>query len=655
MSTNIRFKRSDVPGKVPSLDALDLGELAINSADGKLFTKQEMKPPGGLAAIQKIVEIGATAVPNVLYVSKGGDDSNSGKTLGESFASVKKALSIATPGTTIFLKSGEYIEDNPLRVPARVSIVGDNLRNTTVRPKNPTKDIFWVYNGAYIFCMNFKGHIAPSAAVCFPPDGSAGEIVTSPYTQAVTSITTTGTGMRVDGAVTTGLRSMVVDAFTQYNQGGIGIHMLNRGNTQLVSVFTICCDISFLCEGGGFCSINLSNSSFGNYGLVSRGASEVLYRGVVKKSSGRQITFKNLAKRPNIGDGVLFANYNQATCNRDNGLVVDSLAFDLLHEGTTQSTFAGLRYWAKDVIEIEGQGEETVAAIDFAQKITKKILSNVNPGSLSGENVTLLGAVSDTARNLVNNEFSIISKIVKNGPISPKVIITADYDLAEPEFKFLREQVLDRKAEIQDQTIAFINRTYPSLPYAQSKCSRDVGLIIDAVINDAVFNTNYLTVKATRTYLSITNNLVIPSGTKTATIEAIKFARDKVIALLTEDAELTKRATENFAIITTALADAGTVTPGVSPSLNGVTLRFSAYQDTDPTVDNLVINLQANKAFIQASVIQYINDNYPSLKSSYSETVCARDIGYTLDGICYDLAYGGNAETLDAAKRYYRC
>jgi hypothetical protein len=397
----------------------------------------------------------------------------------------------------------------------------------------------------------------------------------------------------------------------------------------------------------------LSNSSFGNYGLVSRGASEILYRGVVKKSSGRQITFKNLAKRPNIGDGVLFANYNQATCNRDNGLVVDSLAFDLLHEGTTQSTFAGLRYWAKDIIEIEGQGEETVAAIDFAQKLVKKIVNNENPSALQNtETVVLPGAaLSATARRLINDEFSVISRIVKNGPISPKVIITADYDLAEPEYKFLREQVLERKASIQDQTVAFVNKTYPSVKYLETKCHRDVGLLIDAVINDAVFNTNYLTVKATRTYLSITNGLVIPAETKTATIEAIKFARDKVIALLTEDAEYARRATENFAIITSALADASGT--GVSTSLNAQTLRYTAYQDTDTDVNNLVLNLQANKDFIKASVIQYINDNYPQLRSSYSETVCARDIGYTLDAICYDLAYGGNAETLDAAKRYY--
>jgi hypothetical protein len=651
MSTNIRFKRSDIPGKVPSLEALELGELAINSADGKLFTKQEIKQPAGFSAIQKIVEIGATSVPNVLYVSKSGDDSNSGKTLGESFASLKKALSVATPGTTIFLKSGEYIEDNPLRVPARVSVVGDNLRNTTVRPKNPTQDIFWVYNGAYIFCMNFKGHIAPSAAVCFPPDGSAGEIVTSPYTQAVTSITTTGTGMRVDGAVTTGLRSMVADAFTQYNQGGIGIHMLNRGNTQLVSIFTICCDISFLCENGGFCSINLSNSSFGNYGLVSRGASEILYRGVVKKSAGRQIVFKNLAKRPNIGDGVLFANYNQATCNRDNGLIVDSLAQDLLYEGTTQSTFAGLRYWAKGDITIGDQGPETVAALNHAKYVAGLIATDdaVTPTSGNTESqvgYALAGATeggSSTVRRLVRDGFAIVSGIVENGPLSPKTVILPDYDLAEPEFKRLREQVLSKKQEIQDQTIAFIKATYPTLQYSESKCFRDVGIIIDAVINDMIFGGNYLSIKAARTYLSVTNDLVIPLDTKTETIEAVKFARDKVIALITENTDAVDSVTANFALITDSIqAEAVTASPS-----------YPDYQDTDVTVKNLVINLQANKTLVKQIVIAKVNENYPDLIGNYDQDICKRDVGYVLDAMCFDLTYGGNSETLDAAKRYY--
>ena len=63
-----------------------------------------------------------------------------------------------------------------------------------------------------------------------------------PYIQNCTSDTTTGTGVYVDGDRARLLRSMNVDAFTQYNQGGIGVAVTNGGFAQLVSLFTICTD-----------------------------------------------------------------------------------------------------------------------------------------------------------------------------------------------------------------------------------------------------------------------------------------------------------------------------------------------------------------------------------------------------------------------------
>jgi hypothetical protein len=79
--------------------------------------------------------------------------------------------------------------------------------------------------------------------------------------------------------VTGAIRSMVLDAFTQVNQGGIGVHILNSGYAQLVSLFTICTTESVLCESGGQCSITNSNSSFGNRALVANGTSTLLFTG----------------------------------------------------------------------------------------------------------------------------------------------------------------------------------------------------------------------------------------------------------------------------------------------------------------------------------------------------------------------------------------
>jgi hypothetical protein len=252
--------------------------------------------------------IGAAFVDNVLYVSKSGDDSNNGKNLGNSFLTIKAALAVSTAGTTVFVKSGDYTENNPVNIPARVAIVGDSLRTVTVRPQNTNQDIFYVNNGCYVTGITFRDHVDPSSAFAFNPNGSAGFISTSPYIQNCSSITTTGKGMYINGAVALGLKSMVTDAYTQFNQGGMGIHIDNGGYAQLVSIFTICCDYGILCTNGGSCSLTNSNSSFGTYGLVADGVSSLVDSGLSDgiNQTGNVIRIDNLGTIPPVNDVISF-------------------------------------------------------------------------------------------------------------------------------------------------------------------------------------------------------------------------------------------------------------------------------------------------------------------------------------------------------------
>ena len=252
-------------------------------------------------------EIGTVAFANYLYVSKAGDDENDGLTPGNAFLTIRRALQSATPLTCIFVKSGDYTEQNPMTVPARVAIWGDNLRTVTVRPANPTQDLFYVNNGCYLSGMTFRDHVAPAAAVAYNPDGSAGNIFTSPYVQDCSSITTTGKGMYVDGSKVGGLRSMVLDAYTQFNQGGTGIHIDNEGYAQLVSIFTICTQDGILCTNGGTCSVTNSNSSFGTFGLRADGVSPIKFSGRTKGvvGEGRQIVVEDLGENLPAINGVM--------------------------------------------------------------------------------------------------------------------------------------------------------------------------------------------------------------------------------------------------------------------------------------------------------------------------------------------------------------
>jgi|8_EtaG_2_1085327.scaffolds.fasta_scaffold00087_9 hypothetical protein len=70
----------------------------------------------------------------VYYVTEEGNDNNTGENISRSFATLKHACGIATGPATIYVKAGTYEENLPIVVPTEVSIVGDNLRTSRIKP-----------------------------------------------------------------------------------------------------------------------------------------------------------------------------------------------------------------------------------------------------------------------------------------------------------------------------------------------------------------------------------------------------------------------------------------------------------------------------------------------------------------------------------------
>ena len=257
---------------------------------------------------------GINSAPNVLYVAKDGSDSNNGTSIDNAKLTIAGAVSIAQSGTVIKVLSGNYVEINPITLPAFTAIVGDDLRTVKVLPNTPTSDIFHVNKACKLANMTFSGHVAPAAAVAFPTGiatNVGGGKWKGPYIQNCTSDTTTGIGIYIDGDKAEQTKSMNVDAFTQYNQGGIGIAVTNEGYAQLVSVFTICCDKAITVHKGGQVDLANSNCSFGTFGLVADGVSNQQFIGTVTSSaaSGQDNIIINVGAvttRPYDGQVVYF-------------------------------------------------------------------------------------------------------------------------------------------------------------------------------------------------------------------------------------------------------------------------------------------------------------------------------------------------------------
>lgn len=278
MASNIRFKRSSVAGKVPTTAQLPVGELAMNTNDGVLWMQNEG------SRILNIRAGAALTSGKYIYVSTFGDDTNNdGSAPNLAYRTVKAAVGVATDGDTIEVAPGTYLENNPIVVPPLVAIQGEDLRSTVLAPQNTGQDFFHVNNGVHITNISFTGAASTGAVIAFDPN-RVGVVTQSPYIRNCTNFIPNSIGMKIDGSLRMGNNgvngSMVVDSYTQYNLNGIGVSITNKAYAQLVSIFTINSGTSIFCGTGGQCDITNSNSSFGQFGLVSDGVSQLQYTGI---------------------------------------------------------------------------------------------------------------------------------------------------------------------------------------------------------------------------------------------------------------------------------------------------------------------------------------------------------------------------------------
>lgn len=592
---------------------------------------------------------------NVIYVAMNGDDRLDGRTMANAIANIHVALTRVNAYWTVHVFPGQYtLYNNPVTIPKKVSLMGNDLRTCDISPQNPTSDMFYMNNGAYVNGFTFRGHRAAnpnnvrnaSAVFSYNPDGSAGNITTSPYIQNCSSITTTGTGVRVDGNLVGGLKSMVLDAFTQFNEGGIGIYLLNQGYMQLVSLFTICCEYAVLCENGGFGSITNSNSSFGRYGLYADGVSPTLYSGTVTRQISSRSVEMAVTKKPNLNDRVLMASYNQEKCARDTGLIVDSLAFDLAYQSNTQSRFSGLQYATQGLSRVQDQTVEVSNAMKYLKTLMTNVVINSTAWDTNGPSFfppyqavatqVIVGAApaSGYAANLVanvftqwldiydNGVFGVTDKIIPNKyPANTSVDLHNTANLLQQNRNFMRNEVA-----------FYFSNTYPYATYIPGRTMLDdVGKIVDSVTFDILHGGNRQTLTNAIQmfdYLSdrstITNQVVQTSG-------AFKFIGTIVDEILTNTVIANTYQTtylQNTSIAgNVSLSEINYVRDRITdltniiengPTYENVQYNIEPITLTANTNPNVVVAtkiLLANKDFIKGELIGYVNQNWKDLSN----------------------------------------
>lgn len=324
--------------------------------------------------------------------------------------------------------------------------------------------------------------------------------------------------------------------------------------------------------------------------------------------------------------------YNQAKCERDTGIIVDAAYYDAALGTNYNAVTSGLAYQrANSAYVLSDQNTETIGAITFAKG--------------KAETAT---ASDSTAQSRVTATFNEIIDIIENGVVSTD---TAANVLSFPAptgsstaLQNAALQIQNNRSFLAKEAVAYIQNNYQSFTYDQTKCERDVGLILDAVALDVALGTNYNSVTAGLAYQRA-SSAELQDNQKIQTLAAIRELKKQIILLgLTDDAQIRAEAAMDEII---DILDNGVLSTDTAADALVFPTPTGGSADKTNAKDQLI----ANKDFIVAEITAWIAVNYPAL--TYDVTKCERDVGYIVDALCHDILYGGNSASKIAAESYF--
>ena len=307
-NNNILIKRSAVPGKAPTANNLSLGELAINTYDGKIYAKREFIEEG--APVEAIIEFtNSVPIGNAFFVSANGSDNNDGTSWDSAFATVEKALVEATARngqiTLIDIGPGIYYTEGHLDMPDN-SMIRTAHRTVVFRPVAgfEQRNVFRMGSGCFIEGPLFEGwqlddlenpsegfavSFRPGAVILRAPYAHKIAVRTTPYWGAVAPpldrnnanpLIGVGAGVALaDGDVCSPYSiypNIMTWGATPVTHNGIGYCAKNGGLINAVNAVSIWAHKHFYALNGGQIILSSCSTQFGDFTLVAKGSRNII-------------------------------------------------------------------------------------------------------------------------------------------------------------------------------------------------------------------------------------------------------------------------------------------------------------------------------------------------------------------------------------------
>lgn len=379
--------------------------------------------------------------------------------------------------------------------------------------------------------------------------------------------------------------------------------------------------------------------------------------------------------------------YDESLCRRDTGYIIDALSHDLNYNTNIATILNAESYFTGSSSQLPfDQREPTAAAISQLGVICSEIVIGIYPGQSLVDDIAT-NVESSRALSLANK----IATVVFENDLSSLPVHPTPFDRSwiDDEFLVSRSKILLFKDVLKTKTLKFIGSEYslidetltkrdagfllrsvtfdllagtqtgtrnfiagffdykgdrvfePTNLYSYEKCHRDLKLIFEAVAYDMVFGSNFRTITAANSYYRANAANVLSEPQRQLTIDTFNEAKSRAIAALFDGASIA-RVDNLFDVLLDIFQNGTEAAPAlVLPDPVGYNTGFF----------NARRLLLDNRTFVLDEIDAWIAENFPSLV--YDVAKCREDVGLILDALRYDLTYGGNLETLVAARSYF--
>jgi hypothetical protein len=341
--------------------------------------------------------------------------------------------------------------------------------------------------------------------------------------------------------------------------------------------------------------------------------------------------------------------YDEAKCRRDVEIILKAVLGDVILGSNYQTVVAGLSYLRSYSINVTSlQKSQTIAGLLKARDLANSLIND--PATI----------------NAITTRFQTIVDIIDSeDPTTAPTITMAQPVGGNTGYINAAAQLLNNKSFIVEELISYINENLSPgsiVGYDEAVCRRDAEYLVDAIRFDVLYGGNSATTVAANSYLNGLTNVVGTQITEHVAVYGhLKSFIDNIILgdIAGWTPSSTNSETQNISGAAGSSAAATSAENLVQIIVDIISTGSTVSVYTDPTYslgvnfifrnDDRIIILDDIEV-IKYNTIQFLNSTYGNF--SYNEATCRRDIRYIVDAMCYDLMYGGNTQTINAALAY---